>query len=138
VALSKEQRQSVVATITSGLQDGSVALSEAARGRFDTEAKVKAYATGLVTNWLLKSKELNGGAVYAPKNPGIRSGSDAYRQSAALAASIEASGETVPAELAEFIAANTPAPKVKAAKKVAALDFSALPEELQMLAAFAS
>lgn len=42
-------------------------------GGTSDEALLK-YIPGLVNNWVRKSKELNGGVDYQPKNPGSRSG----------------------------------------------------------------
>ena len=39
------------------------------------EAAIRKYTPGLINNWVRKSKELNGGTTYIPKNPGSRSGS---------------------------------------------------------------
>ena len=75
VELSKEQRASVISIVTAGFQAGEVELSDAAQAKFDTEAKVKTYTNGLVSNWLRKDKRLNGNVQHTVKNPGSRAGS---------------------------------------------------------------
>jgi hypothetical protein len=53
-----------------GFRDGSIQLE---REFNDTE--LKAYVSGLQSNWLRKDKRLNGGVKYEAKNPGSRAGS---------------------------------------------------------------
>ena len=67
---SKEQRASVNQILFEGFKAGSVELE---RTYSDTE--LKAYVSGLQSNWLRKDKRLNGGVAYVAKNPGSRAGS---------------------------------------------------------------
>lgn len=60
VELTKEQRASVIEMVTQGLLSGDIDFSDAARAKYDTEAKVKTYTNGLVSNWLRKDRRLNG------------------------------------------------------------------------------
>ena len=39
------------------------------------EISIRKYTPGLINNWVRKSKQLNGGETYIPKNPGSRTGS---------------------------------------------------------------
>ena len=75
VELTKEQRNTVIEIVAAGLSAGEIELSEAAREKFDTDAKMKTYTNGLVSNWLRKDKRLNGGVQHQIKNPGSRAGS---------------------------------------------------------------
>lgn len=74
VILSKEQRDEVVAIVTQGIINGSVDFSTEAKAKHDTEAKIKSYTTGMVSNHLRKDKRLNGGVKHEIKNPGSRAG----------------------------------------------------------------
>jgi hypothetical protein len=75
VALSTEQRKTVINSIMSGFASGTVELSSEASAKYDTDAKLKSYTQGLVSNWLRKDTRLNGGDKYKTKNPGSRAGS---------------------------------------------------------------
>jgi len=75
VTLTKDQREQVVANIISGLQSGSIDLSDKAQGKYNNDlAQIKSYAVGLVNNWLRKDPRLNGGTKPEVKNPGSRTG----------------------------------------------------------------
>jgi hypothetical protein len=122
--LTSEQRKQAITMLAEGLMNGEINLS-----KDYSEAKVRSYASGLLSNWLRKSPALNGGTKYQAKNPGSRSGSQEYKQAVALRATLTQRGEEVPAELVEFIEAHKPQPKSTAKT----LDTSALPEHLQSL-----
>lgn len=127
VKLSDAQRKEVMDLVVAGLVSGDIEMSDKARAKHDTEAKMRVYASGLVTNWLNKSKELNGGVKYVAKNPGARSGSDEFKQAVALKKYLTEKGLDIPAELEKFITEHTPVKTEKVA------DVSALPEHLQRL-----
>lgn len=73
--LSTEQRKDVIGSIMQGFANGTVELSQEAASKYDTDAKLKSYTQGLVSNWLRKDTRLNGGSKYETKNPGSRAGS---------------------------------------------------------------
>ena len=76
VALTSEERVTVVAMVAKGLHEGEIDLSERAKEKYDTEEKLASkYVPGLVNNHLRKDLRLNGGVPYKPKNPGSRTGS---------------------------------------------------------------
>jgi hypothetical protein len=75
VELTNEQRATVIGMVTTGIMSGSVDFSAEAKAKHDTEAKIKSYTTGMVSNHLRKDKRLNGGEKYQTKNPGSRAGS---------------------------------------------------------------
>lgn len=75
VELSTDQRKQVIEMVMSGFQSGSVEISAEASAKYDTDAKLKSYTQGLVSNWLRKDTRLNGGSKYETKNPGSRAGS---------------------------------------------------------------
>lgn len=70
-----EQRADIISHVAEGLSNGSVDFSESAQAKYNTPEKVRSYTSGLVSNWLRKDPELNGGVKYTPKNPGSRTGS---------------------------------------------------------------
>ncbi len=113
VELTTEQRKDVIGMLMSGFASGTVELSEEARTKYDTDAKMKSYTQGLVSNWLRKDTRLNGGDKYVTKNPGSRAGSgdDSVKALRALRKTLEARGgsqsdiDDVDAEIEARIAA---------------------------------
>ncbi len=75
VELTKEQRSQVIEIVTEGLLSGDIEMTDKARAKHDTDAKMKTYTNGLVSNWLRKDKRLNGNVQHKIKNPGSRAGS---------------------------------------------------------------
>jgi len=130
VELTKEQRSVVVGMVTDGIMSGQVDFSAEARAKHDTEAKVKTYVGGMVSNHLRKDKRLNGGEKYEAKAPGSRAGSGDEQLKALKAlkatlteasdiASVDAAIETRLAEIT--------------VKKTVAININALPEEFRHL-----
>ena len=127
VELTKDQRALVILELVEGLSSGTIQLSPEAKAKHEAAGTIKTYASGLLTNWLAKSKELNGNTEYAPTNPGSRS-NPVLKQALELKAYLESKGEDtspVDAHIAQLEAAK-PA-------KAKTLDLSALPPELQAL-----
>lgn len=69
VTPTKEQRAQVNLILFQGFRAGEIELD-----REFTDTELKAYVSGLQSNWLRKDKRLNGGIVYVAKNPGSRAG----------------------------------------------------------------
>lgn len=69
VELTREQRAQVNMILFEGFRSGTIELD-----REYTDTELKAYVSGLQSNWLRKDKRLNGGVAYVPKNPGSRVG----------------------------------------------------------------
>jgi hypothetical protein len=127
VELSKDQRQEVIALISQGLSSDTIQMSAEAKAKHTQANTIKTYASGLLTNWLAKSKELNGNIDYAPLNPGSRSNPQ-LKQALELKAYLESIGQdTTPVD--------THIATLEAVKptKTKTLDLSALPPELQAL-----
>ena len=74
VHLTIHQRQEVIYIVTEGFNADEVTLSEAAKTKFQDPKLMKNYVSGLVSNWLRKDPDLNGGIKYTPTNPGSRTG----------------------------------------------------------------
>ena len=118
---TREQRAQINLILFEGFKAGSIQLEK----EFD-DAGLKAYVSGLQSNWLRKDKRLNGGVAYTAKNPGSKAGSTdpqikALR--ALLSTMTDVEGrmevqEAIDARLAEL------KPKVE-------VDLSALPEHIK-------
>jgi hypothetical protein len=74
--LSKEYRGAVQAIVVEGFTSGKIAFeaSEANQEKLSNPAKLNAYVSGLISNWIRKDKRLNGNTSYVAKNPGSRAG----------------------------------------------------------------
>lgn len=68
--MTRDLRSQVNNILFEGFKSGQVLLEKPFS---DTE--LKAYVSGLQSNWLRKDTRLNGGVKYATKNPGSRAGS---------------------------------------------------------------
>src|ERR1035437_4393876 len=67
---SKDERASVNQILFEGFRSETVELDQT----YD-DSQLKAYVSGLQSNWLRKDKRLNGNTQYVAKNPGSRAGS---------------------------------------------------------------
>jgi len=68
---SKEQRSTLIEVIVTGIKSGDIEF-----GKTDqTDVQIRAYSSGLLSNWLKKDVRLNGGTKHVVKNPGSRAGS---------------------------------------------------------------
>ena len=132
VELTSDQRASVVQIVTQGLMSGDIEISDSARDKYDTEAKVRGYTNGLVSNWLRKDKRLNGGVKHQIKNPGSRAGAgDPILKNLKLFRSTLTEPDHIAAVDAE-IEARQAALKTERAKKVD-IDMSLIPDDLKDL-----
>lgn len=119
---TREQRAQVNLILFEGFRNGSIQLD-----REFTDTELKAYVSGLQSNWLRKDKRLNGNIEYQPKNPGSRAGSG-DSQLKALRALLSVT--TDPADRKE-IQGYIDARVAELAKQSApTIDFSKLPPEL--------
>ena len=123
---SKEQRASVNQVLFEGFRAGTIELD---REYSDTE--LKAYVSGLQSNWLRKDKRLNGNVAYVAKNPGSRVGSTDPQIKAMRALLASKTDPTERAEIQAFI--DKRLSEIKPAKQVE-LNVADLPAELQHLA----
>lgn len=124
---SKEQRAQVNNILFEGFTAGKINFD---KPTLPGDKELKAYVSGLQSNWLRKDKRLNGNVAYTAKNPGSRAGSTDPQIKAMrmlLAAETDATNR---AEIQEFI--DKRVAEIKPAKSVV-IDASALPEELRHL-----
>ena len=121
--MTKEFRGTVNAILVEGFRSGTVALDK----EYD-DAGLKAYVSGLQSNWLRKDKRFNGGTQYVAKNPGSRTGSgDAMLKNLKALRSTLTEASDI-AEVDAHIAARITELKPAKASNV---DYSALPADLQ-------
>lgn len=124
VEISKEQRAQVNAILFEGFRSGKIELD-----REYTDSDLKAYVSGLQSNWLRKDKRMNGGIQYVAKNPGSRAGSG----DPALKA-MKALLSTLTPGTADHTEVQTEIEKRQseiAATKIKTVDLSALPAHLK-------
>lgn len=129
IELTKDQRAEVISIVAEGFANGEVEMKDEARKKHDTEAKLRTYTNGLVSNWLRKDKRLNGGVKYEIKNKGSRAGSGdkVIRELKKLRSTLtdEAQIAAVDAEIEKRLAT------VKAEKaKSVEIDTSLIPQDL--------
>ena len=123
--MTRELRSQVNQVLLEGFRNGTVELD-----REFSESDLKAYVSGLQSNWLRKDKRLNGGATYSAKNPGSRLGSSDPQlkaMRALLATDISAEEK---AEVQGYITARVSEIQASKVKKVT-IDASVLPAALQ-------
>lgn len=121
--LTKDHRAQVNYILFAGFKSGQIQLD---REFSDTE--LKAYVSGLQSNWIRKDPRLNGNTKYVAKNPGSRQGSGDPQIKAMkllLSTLTDATERSeVEAEISKRQAEITKS-------KAPAIDFSALPESLR-------
>jgi hypothetical protein len=75
VLLTKEYRAQVTDSLVSSFQAGEIDMDAAFAGNIKSNTpKLRAYVSGLISNWVRKDTRLNGNIPYAPKAPGSRKG----------------------------------------------------------------
>jgi hypothetical protein len=122
---TKEQRAQVNQILFEGFRAGKIELD-----REYTDSELKAYVSGLQSNWLRKDKRLNGNITYVAKNPGSRQGSG----DPALKA-MKALLSTLTPNTPDYMEVQAEIDKRQSeiqASKVKTIDMSALPEHLKI------
>lgn len=120
---TKEQRASVNQILFEGFRNGTIECER----EYD-DSGLKAYVSGLQSNWLRKDKRLNGGTQYVAKNPGSRAGSTDPQIKAMRVLLSTQEDPAKKAEIQTFIDARLAA--IKPSKSVE-IDVEALPEALR-------
>lgn len=136
VTLSDDQRSSVISILCEGFKDGSVFLAdtESNKEKLSNNSEMRKYVSGLVSNWLRKDPNLNGGTKHTIKNPGSRAGQgdEQIKNLKALRTLFVSQGET--AKIAVIDAAiekrNAEIAAERAASKVKEIDYSVLDPKL--------
>ena len=125
--MTRELRSQVNQVLFEGFRNGNVELD-----REYTDSDLKAYVSGLQSNWLRKDKRLNGGANYSAKNPGSRIGSSdpSLKAMRALLSTLTTDADRTEVQ----IAIDSRISQIQASKvKKVSIDTSALPTALQFL-----
>jgi hypothetical protein len=123
--MTRELRSQVNQVLFEGFRSETIELD-----REFNDSDLKAYVSGLQSNWLRKDKRLNGGAKYSAKNPGSRIGSSDPSLKAMRALLSTLTTDSDRAEVQTAI--NTRVSEIQASKvKKVTIDTSALPAELR-------
>jgi len=122
--MTRELRGAVNAILVEGFRAGGIELD-----REYTESELKAYVSGLQSNWLRKDKRFNGGTQYVAKNPGSRAGSGDSMLKNLRALRSTLSDPSDIAEVDGHIASRIA--ELNVSKVQTTVDFSALPADLQ-------
>lgn len=131
VDLTKDQRKTVIETVTESIQAGETEFSAEAKVKYATKDDVKGYVNGMVSNWLRKDLRLNGGAKYETKNPGSRAGSgDEVLKNLKNLKTMLTDADQLKA-VDEEIAKRTA--EIAATKKTVTIEFDKIPEALRHL-----
>lgn len=122
--MTSELRSQVNQVLFEGFRKGSIELT-----REFSDSDLKAYVSGLQSNWLRKDKRLNGGTKYSAQNPGSRIGSSDPSLKAMRALLTTLTSESDRSEVQTAI--NTRVSEIQASKvKKVQIDASALPAGL--------
>ena len=123
-APTKEQRAMISQILCEGFRGNTIELDTA----YETDAELKSYVSGLISNWVRKDKRLNGGVVYMAKNPGSRAGSGDPQLKAMRALLSTLTTDAERSEVQGYIDARIA--EISATKVKTTVDFSALPADL--------
>lgn len=123
--MTREFRAQVNSVLVEGFKKGTIELEK----EFN-DSELKAYVSGLQSNWLRKDKRLNGGVSYVAKNPGSRAGSkdDSVQAMRALLKTNLSDAER--AEVQMHLDARLKEIEVSKPKKVV-VNYDALPDSLK-------
>lgn len=122
--MTKELRAQVNSILFEGFKSGSIEIE-----REFSDSDLKAYVSGLQSNWLRKDKRLNGGTSYIAKNPGSRVGSSDPQLKAMRTLLSTLTTEEEKAEVQGYIDARVQEINASKAKKVT-IDYNSLPADL--------
>jgi hypothetical protein len=128
--LTKEIRGQVTNILVNQFQSNEVDMdTNFATNTVTNTPKLRAYVSGLISNWVRKDTRLNGNIAYVPKNPGSRKGSGDPQLKALRALHGQATNDADRTEIQGFIDARINELQVAKAT-TAKLDISLLPEAL--------
>ena len=127
---TKEQRAQVNNILFESFRSDTIAYDPEFASKVADDKELKAYVSGLQSNWLRKDKRLNGNVTYVAKNPGSRTGSTDPQIKAMRALLATKTDESERAEIQAFI--DRRVSELKPAKSVT-INVADLPAELQHL-----
>lgn len=73
--LNDSMKSKVREILFTEFRKGNIEYKSSFQSKVDDDSELKKYISGLVNNWIRKTKEFNGGVKYEAKNPGSRAGS---------------------------------------------------------------
>lgn len=130
--VTDEYRKQIIEAIVTSFQSGKIDFKDTPSNqeKLNDTSKLRAYTSGLVSNWFRKDKRFNGGATYRAKNPGSRAGQGdpAMKNLKLLKKKFEGTDKVK--DIDEAIAARTAELAAAKAKKVE-VDLEAIPQELK-------
>lgn len=125
--MSKEIRAQVSVILVAGFQSETIELDKV----YETEALLKSYVSGLITNWINKDKRFNGNTKHVAKNPGSKAGSSDAQVKALRALLATTTDNTARTEIQSYL--DTRLAELNASKpKQVMVNLSDLPEALRM------
>lgn len=127
--MTRELRSQVNQVLFEGFRSGNIELD-----RSFNDSDLKAYVSGLQSNWLRKDKRLNGGAKYSAKNPGSRIGSSDPSLKAMRGLLSTLTTDSDRAEVQAAINSRVSEIQANKAKKSIVIDTTVLPAELAKFA----
>jgi hypothetical protein len=67
--LNRDLRSKINSVLVDQFKTGAVEISDEAKSKLNDTAALRAYVSGLVSNWVRKDPRLNGGSIIATTNP---------------------------------------------------------------------
>lgn len=122
--MTRERRGQVNNILFEGFRTGSIELEKEY-----SDADLKAYVSGLQSNWIRKDKRLNGGTQYQVKNPGSRVTDPSIKAMRALLSSGKVTNAADVSEIETLIASRQA--ELAASKKTVEVNYEALPAALR-------
>ena len=131
--VTDEMRKQIIGIVCEGFKTGEVELkdTEANKSKLANESELRAYTSGLVSNWHRKDKCFNGNETYKAKNPGSRAGQgDTQMKNLKL---LKKKFENDPQKIKDIDAAiSKRTEELRAARtKTIEVDWNEIPEELR-------
>lgn len=129
--ITKEQRSQVMDIVCDGFRSGHTEFADTPsnKEKLQNPAKLRAYVSGLVSNWYRKDTRLNGGEKYVAKNPGSRAGSTDPQLKALRALAGQFKGTEKGAEIQKHIDARLQVIAAEKAKQIT-VNIDMLPADL--------
>lgn len=125
--ITKDDRAKVSDILMTGFKKNEIAMTDAAKAKYNTDPKLKNYVGGLISNWVRKHKPFNCGQAHTPKY--TRETDETIKElNKLLACDLdEQTRETVQAEIDKRKA------EIRAEKNAVEIDTDKLPEHLRHL-----
>lgn len=110
-------------------RQGNIEYKSSFQSKVDDDSELKKYISGLVNNWIRKTREFNGGHKYEAKNPGSRAGSTDEKVKEMRKLLSITTDPTAKAMIQQAI--DERVSELRAQKNEVEIDYSAIPAELK-------